>query len=184
MTSVADSRIVSFTLGVEKTGGKVYEVTVRQAKQSKLIESMLADDDDDDEVREIPLPNITSEEVMDKIIAFMRYHENNPMKTISKPITTNELSAIVGDWDADFAKLDDNRPLLFSLILGANYLDMPDLLDLTICKIATMIRGKEPEQVKALFNIPGPEITPEEEQQVRDSNPWIFNIDLPKTTAE
>jgi S-phase kinase-associated protein 1 len=38
-----------------------------------------------------------------------------------------------------------------------------------------MVKGKEPEEVKRLFNIE-PDITPEEEKMVRDQNSWIFDV--------
>jgi S-phase kinase-associated protein 1 len=54
-------------------------------------------------------------------------------------------------------------------------MDIPSLLDLSITKVATMIKGKEPDEVKRLFNI-DPDLTPEEEKLVRDQNQWIFEV--------
>ena len=60
---------------------------------------------------------------------------------------------------------------LFPLILAANYLDCKPLLDLTCAKVATMIKGKTPEEIRRTFNIQQ-EFTPEEEEAVREENKW------------
>jgi S-phase kinase-associated protein 1 len=60
---------------------------------------------------------------------------------------------------------------LFELILAANYLDIKALLDLTCTKVASMIKGKTPEEIRKQFNIVN-DFTPEEEAQVREENKW------------
>ena len=147
-------------------------VSRKAAEMSELIKSMLADDDDDSEIPEIPLLEVSSD-VLKKVVEFLNKHKDDPMKQISKPITTTILKDIVGEWDAEFADLEQEP--LFKLILAANYLDIPSLLDLGICKLATMVKGKEPDEVKKMFNIEA-DITPEEEKMVRDQNPWIFDV--------
>lgn len=54
-------------------------------------------------------------------------------------------------WDLDFCKVD--QPVLFEMILAANYLDIKDLLDLTCKTVANMIKGKTPEEIRKTFNI-------------------------------
>lgn len=41
------------------------------------------DEQDDDEVQEIPLPNVKST-VLSKVIEFCSHHHNNPMREIEK----------------------------------------------------------------------------------------------------
>ena len=61
--------------------------------------------------------------------------------------------------------------ILFELILAANYMDIKSLLDLTCAKVASMIKGKSPEQIRILFNITN-DFSPEEEEAVREENKW------------
>ena len=42
---------------------------------------------------------------------------------------------------------------LFQLILAANYLDIKGLLHVTCGKVADMMKGKTPEQIRKTFNI-------------------------------
>jgi len=60
---------------------------------------------------------------------------------------------------------------LFELILAANYMDIKPLLDLTCATVASMIKGKTPDVIRATFNITN-DFLPEEEAQVREENKW------------
>jgi len=79
------------------------------------------------------------------------------------------MTEVVPKWDADFVDVD--QELLFELILAANYMDIKPLLDLTCAKVASMIKGKTPEQIRKTFNITN-DFTPEEEEAVRAENKW------------
>lgn len=50
-------------------------------------------------------------------------------------------------------------------------MDIKPLLDLTCATVATMIKGKTPEEIRAHFNIVN-DFTPAEEAQVREENKW------------
>ena len=67
--------------------------------------------------------------------------------------------------------VDIEQELLFELILAANYMDIKSLLDLTCAKVASMIKGKSPEEIRQTFNIVN-DFTPEEEAKVREENKW------------
>ncbi|KAG5199074.1 hypothetical protein JEQ12_006774 [Ovis aries] len=72
-------------------------------------------------------------------------------------------------WDQEFLEVDQGT--LFELILGANYLDVKGLLDVTCKTVANMIKGKTPEEIRKTFNIKN-DFTEEEEAQVRKENQW------------
>ena len=78
----------------------------------------------------------------------------------------------VKSWEADFVKVDQGT--LFQLILPANYLNIKELLDLTCHSVASMIRGKSPEEIRKAFNIKN-DFTPEEEEEVRREHQWAFD---------
>ncbi|TYZ62807.1 hypothetical protein PybrP1_007785 [[Pythium] brassicae (nom. inval.)] len=92
------------------------------------------------------------------------------MPELEKPLKSNDLRDAVSDWYADFVDVKpEDQELLFELILAANYLDIKSLLDLACAKVATMIKGKTPEEIRATFGITA-EFTPEEEQMIREEN--------------
>jgi S-phase kinase-associated protein 1 len=140
--------------------------------QSELVKSMIKDDADADELVQVHLLEL-SVAVLEKVIQFMEHYLDHPMPEIEKPLTTNVMADLVGEWYATWVDVD--QELLFNIILAANYLDVAPLLDMAIAKVATQVKGRSPEEVKALFRIE-PDITPEEERMVREQNPWIFDV--------
>jgi S-phase kinase-associated protein 1 len=126
------------------------------------------DPDEDSETIEIPLPNVKSQ-VLEKVIQFCRHHIEEPMTEIEKPLKSQVMAEVVQKWYADF--VDIEQVLLFEMILAANYMDIKPLLDLTCATVASMIKGKSPEDIRATFNITN-DFSPDEEAQVREENKW------------
>ena len=50
-------------------------------------------------------------------------------------------------------------------------MDIKDLLDLTCAKVASLIKGKTPEEIREMFGIEN-DFTPEEEQAIKEENKW------------
>lgn len=50
-------------------------------------------------------------------------------------------------------------------------MDIKPLLDVGCKTVANMIKGKNPEEIRKLFNIQN-DFTPEEEEQIRRENEW------------
>ena len=85
------------------------------------------------------------------------------MTEIEKPLKSAQMAEVVQKWYADFVAVE--QVLLFELILAANYMDIKPLLDLTCATVASMIKGKTPEEIRKTFNIAN-DFSPEEEAQV------------------
>mmetsp|Transcript_12479 Transcript_12479/g.25921 ORF Transcript_12479/g.25921 Transcript_12479/m.25921 type:complete len:166 (-) Transcript_12479:423-920(-) len=147
--------------------GESMDVPVPIAKMSELIKTMM-DDEDDEAVTEVPLPNVQAK-VLAKVVEFCRHHQKEPMTEIEKPLKSAVMAEVVQKWYADFVNID--QTLLFELILAANYMDIRPLLDLTCAAVASMIKGKTPEEIRKQFNIVN-DFSPEEEAQVREENKW------------
>ena len=136
--------------------GTVFTVEDSTARMSAFIRNMLEFVGDEDDSA-VPLEDIDAK-TLAKVIEYCRYHAQADRPKEEKV-----------QWDRDFLRVDQS--LLFSLTLAANFLDIPDLLELCCRHIADMIRGKTPEQIRAAFNIEN-DFTPEEEEQVRAENAW------------
>ena len=146
--------------------GDVFEVDVVSAGMSTLIQNMIEDGGADEE---IPLPNVKSA-ILAKIVEYCKHHKDSPPEEIAKPLkSSNLLECGVSEWDVAFVNIE--QEILLELITSANYLDIKPLLDLTCAKVASMIKGKTPEEIRKQFNIVN-DFTPEEEAQVREENKW------------
>ncbi|KAF8822067.1 putative suppressor of kinetochore protein 1 [Cardiosporidium cionae] len=121
---------------------------------------------ENDEV--VPIRNVRST-TLKKVIEFCEYHHDKPIAHIEKPLKSTNFSEYVCDWDDDFLNVD--KEVVLELIQAANYLDIKPLLDISCAKVASLIKGKTPEEIRKLFDIVN-DFTPEEEKQVRDENKW------------
>jgi S-phase kinase-associated protein 1 len=81
------------------------------------------------------------------------------------------MSDVVQEWYARFVDVD--QEMLFELISAANYMNIKPLLDLTCATVASMIKGKTPEEIRKHFRIVN-DFTPAEEAQVREENKWCM----------
>lgn len=152
-----------------------FVVTKKVAKMSKLItDMMLVDEDNDDEEREIPLPNAKGP-ILGKVLEFCKHHcGEEEMTPFEKPLKDADLSKLVQEFYSNFI-VNVDQETLFHLTLAANYLDIRPLLDLCSARIASFIKGKTPEQIRENLNIVC-DFTPEEEAQVRDENKWADDL--------
>lgn len=133
-----------------------------------VLANIIITEDNEDDTPEIPLPNVKAD-VLKKVIEFCEHHKEEPMTEIEKPLKSQQMSEVVQKWYADFVNVE--QVLLFELILAANYMDIKPLLDLTCATVASMIKGKTPEEIRTTFNISN-DFSPEEEAQVREENKW------------
>ena len=152
-------------LKLKSSEGEIFAVPKKICMMSLLIKTMA---EGDQEADDIPLLNVKSA-ILKKVIEYMRYHADNPPKDIEKPLRSPNMAEVVSQWDADF--IDVDQELLFELILAANYMDIKSLLDLTCAKVASMIKGKNVEQIRRTFSITN-DFTPEEEAAVIAENKW------------
>jgi S-phase kinase-associated protein 1 len=156
--------------------GESFEISLENAIISELVKTMIDEEKDEEEIQEIqeiPLPAVKSA-ILAKIVEFMNHYKTEKMTKITKPIKSNNMSEVVQEWYANFVNVE--QEVLFELTLVANFMDIHPLLDLTCAKVASMVKGKEPEEIRHIFNITeningGPCIN-EDEAQVRAENRW------------
>ena len=94
---------------------------------------------------------------------------NQKYSYIFKPLKSANMNEVVQEWYGSYVSVEQD--ILFELILAANFMDIKPLLDLTCATVASMIKGKTPEEIRKTFNIVN-DFTPEEEAQVREENKW------------
>lgn len=149
--------------------GESVKISHENAIISELVKTMIDEEKDEEEVQEIPLP-VVKTAILVKVVEFMNHYNAEPMKEITKPIKSNNMSEVVQEWYANFVNVD--QELLFELILAANFMDIHPLLDLTCAKVASMVKGKESYEIRSIFNIDESDCIAVDETQVRAENRW------------
>lgn len=152
-----------------------YKVSREAAKMSGLIKDML-DDQSESEQTVIPVPNVSGR-TLKYVVQYIEHHNTQRVEPLEKPLR-GKIEDVISEWDkaflfTDLVKDHDERQheTLIDVIMAANFLNVKDLLDLTCACVASMIKGKTPEQIRALFNIEN-DFTPEEEEKIREENRW------------
>jgi S-phase kinase-associated protein 1 len=164
---VRSSNIVSYVLW-HNSYCSLFSYSGSSVKLLMLMLNFFLLEEGDEDTQEIPLPNVKAS-VLQKVIDFCTHHREDPMNDIQKPLKSSIMNEVVQQWYADFVSVE--QPMLFELILAANYMDIKPLLDLTCAAVASMIKGKTPQEIRETFNIAN-DFSPEEEAQVREENRW------------
>jgi len=151
--------------------GELIEVEEEVAMKSTLIKNMIEDAGTEED---IPLPNVKTS-VLKKVLEYCQHYKNDNPPEIEKPLKSTNMIDVVPEFDAKYIDLE-NLEEIFEIILAANYLDIKSLLDLSCAKIASLIKGKTPEEIRKTFNIQN-DFTPEEENQIREENKWAEQAD-------
>jgi len=150
-----------------------FKVSREAARMSGLIKDMLEDQEGE---AVIPVPNVSGR-TLKYVLEYVEHHYNNRAEPIEKPLKT-KIDDVICEWDknylfTDLVKNHDEKQheTLIDVIMAANFLNIKDLLDLTCACVASMIKGKSPDQIRALFNIEN-DFTPEEEEKIKEENRW------------
>ncbi|GAA5965148.1 hypothetical protein JCM5350_004047 [Sporobolomyces pararoseus] len=143
-----------------------FEVEKDVATRSVLVKNMLEDVGESD--HPIPLPNVSAS-VLKKVLEWCEHHKKDPEPLAEDIDDARRKTTEISDWDSKFIQVD--QEMLFEIILAANYLDIKPLLDVGCKTVANMIKGKQPEEIRKLFNIEN-DFTPEEEAQIKKENEW------------
>lgn len=147
--------------------GRSFELSAKVAKLSQLVNEMIESDDDDGEALTIPLLNVNSD-ILQQVVSFCEHYHVEKMNEIKIPLKS-KVEDTVQQWYVDFMKVDNKR--LFDLVTAANYMNIKPLLDLTCYIVSVMINGQSEEEIRRIFNISN-DLSPEEEEQVRQENEW------------
>ena len=148
--------------------GEKLQVTSKAAQRSQLVKGIIEDYPDD---AEVPLNNVKSN-ILKKIKEYLDHYQDSDPKEIERPLASQNYQECVDAWDFEFINVD--LDLIFEIILAANYMDIKPLLELASSKVASIIKGKTPEEIRKTFNIQN-DFTPEEEQQIREENQWCLD---------
>jgi len=131
----------------DKEAGE-FVIDRKSALMCNLVRSII---EGDSEVKKIEIKKVSAP-ILKLIVEYLKHHKGKAPAEIAKPIRSVKMEKIVEDeWDAKFINKQPKRTI-FQIILGANYMDIKSLLHLGCAKIATMIKGKSPEEIKKILS--------------------------------
>jgi len=143
-------------LSCDDVNGQKFTIDRQSAMMCNLVKSIIEGDAD---AKTIEIKKVSTK-ILQFITEYLLHHKGKVPAEIAKPIRSVKMEKIVEDeWDAKFINSKSKRDI-FQIILGANYMDIKSLLHLGCAKIATMIKGKSPEEIKKILS--------EEDDEVKD----------------
>ena len=166
---VANREVTLISQSMEAITVPASVISISETVKSMMLENESSAEED----RQIPLPNVTLP-VLTKVVEFCVESKKEAMTTLEKPLQNADISKLIQPFYFDFISAMDMDSLV-ELILAANYMKIPPLEDLCSARIASMIKDKTPEQIRANLNIVA-DFTPEEEAQVREENKWVDEL--------
>ncbi|XP_047051287.1 SKP1-like protein 1 [Lolium rigidum] len=153
--------VVGKMITLISSDGEKFEIAQEAAAMSQTVNHMIEDNCVDD--KGVKLPNVTSG-ILSKVIEYCNKHvaASGDIASEQDPKT----------FDVAFI-IELDQATLYDIILAANFLEIKGLLDLSCQRVADMIKGKSPEEIRQTFNIKN-DFTPEEEAEIRRENQWAF----------
>ncbi|KAI9161461.1 hypothetical protein LWI28_017688 [Acer negundo] len=148
-------------LTLQSEDGEVFEVKETMATQSVTIKGIV---DDVCASSRIPICNVTGR-TLAMVIEWWNKHD------IGAVSDEKELK----EWESQFVTIDDKsgRDNVYDLLMAANYLNIPTLLDRCAIAVAEAIKGKTTEEIRELFDIKS-DFDEKEEEDLRKENQWAF----------
>ncbi|GJN39033.1 hypothetical protein PR202_gb28127 [Eleusine coracana subsp. coracana] len=130
---------------------------------------------------DIPLPNVDGA-TLSKVLEYCRKHAPAAAGSSrgEQPAADGSAAAAaalisredLARFDNEFVMIDPS--MLCSIIRAAQALQIEGLLDITCNKVADLIKGKTPKEIRRTFRVPDPKPKPEEQAEIVAENAWAF----------
>ena len=139
--------------------GQVLAVGVEAARKSVIINDIIEEGNDGEEI-----PVQVNKDIMEKVIEFCVHIGTAEPPQIDKPLTSTDLSQLgVDEWYINYISVDKNT--LFEIVMAANYLNIPSLLELSSAAVAAQMKGQSVDFVREYFEVQN-DFTEEELAQI------------------
>ncbi len=162
----------------EENKDEKYTGTRKMFNECKLLQTMLDDDDDETEVPEIPLDLPLN--LIEQLIKFLKYHQDNPVRKFDIPLVEDKMEKIAMEWDLNLLTeafyvngiVDMHK--YFQWYKMANYVDHTWLFNLIVAMHAILeVKQKEPMAIYDMLGCTEP--SEEEAKAIRNdpNNQWF-----------
>lgn len=118
----------------------------------------------------IPIPRTEDQHVLDLLLEYITLDLANPLPEKEKEEVKKDLS----EWETNFFRpLEslDTQTYLFGLNIISNFTNYKRLFNATCLKIAQMIDGKTPQQIRDTFGLPD-DLTDDEKNELALKSGW------------
>merc|ERR1711964_342338 len=122
-----------------------FSISRKAALMCNLVKNII---EGDKTAKEIEIKKVNGP-TLDLVQQYLKHHDGEVPAEIKKPIQSSDMTKIAKKWDVEF--INKEKAVVFQLILAANYMDIKSLLHLGCAKIATLIKGKSPEEIKKIL---------------------------------
>ena len=126
---------------------KQFKISEKAANRAKVIKDILIDYEKGEDI-----PLEVESDTLEMIIKYLEHYENEEPKEIPKPLKSGDLSKVLEPWDFEFIS-QISLEKVPDLVNGANYMDIPSLLQLSLCRIGSEMLDKPIEEVQKTFRI-------------------------------
>lgn len=120
---------------------KVFNVSKEIGRKSELIKNIIEDLDQD---IEIPLQQVKSD-TLEKVLEYCTHYKDTSF------IENKDLENI-NEWDKSYINVDQET--LNDIILAANFMNIPDLLELSCKTVANQLKNKSLDEIREFFGMP------------------------------
>ncbi|KAL9249034.1 SKP1-like protein [Drosera capensis] len=153
----------------ETTKEETVEKAVTQETSETVKHSLDEEEDgcneEEDAGKVVPLPIVTSS-ILAKVIEYCKKHVE------SSKSEDGVAKDALKEWDTDFVNVDLDT-LYHLIMVSADFMNVKGLLRLTCRRVADIIHGKTPEEIRQSFGIQN-DFTPEEEEEIKKQNQWAY----------
>jgi len=133
---------------------------------SLLIREILEDSNENQNTIPIPYEYY----LLNKVIEFCEYYSNNPHNFDINYINTSDINKLIPEWYCKFVDIDTEY--LLKLINLSDYLNIDPLIDLLTLKVATLIKGKTPQEIRDILLIED-DTDSEDKEEFMLAHNWI-----------
>ena len=137
--------IMSITL--KSSDGQQFQIDIKSAKRSTYIADLIEEHKGE---TEFLIPEVEAK-ILKKIVEYLIHYKDSEPKEITQPLPKKDFKECVDDWDYEYINLQNDT--ILELMLAANFMDIKPLLELTCAKIASVIKGKSPEEIQNEFKM-------------------------------
>ena len=157
---------------LQSTDGEVFELPLRLAKQFDPVTSYLVSTGINGDPEEVPFPIEVSSQALKAIVDWSLYRQDDPES--DEETEVEDRASKVTPWDLKFAKnLGDD--LALETLSACHYLQHKPMLRVLVKIVASWIRGKSVEFLRAKLKIEN-DYTPEEEEELKEKNAWTEKL--------